>query len=116
MFDSIKKIFEKFSFTDEESDDERRRPILVNLPVSYCFKAICDYTKGQPFTDVVIKEDFNEIYYVDGKDEISLILLANQEGKTIISCHVLSGRRGKSRAKLYETLKVIDGLLNKGGQ
>lgn len=30
MFNSIKKVFEKFSFTDEESSDIKRHPILSN--------------------------------------------------------------------------------------
>lgn len=111
MFDSIKKVFEKFSFTDEESFDTKRHPILSNRNINYCFKTLSNYVSNN-FNDVIIKTDYGEIYYVDDIYEVTLILLSNEENKTLVSCHVLSYKRGKSRKKLYSVLDTINKILN----
>ena len=112
MFDSIKKVFEKFSFTDEESSDIKRYPILSNRNMNYCFKVLTNYVNNNNFKDVIIKADYGEIYYVDDIYEVTLILLSNEENKTLVSCHVLSSKRGKSREKLYAVLDVVNKVIN----
>ncbi len=112
MLDWLKRVFEKFSFTDEESDNERRHPVLSERSLSYCYKTLSEYARSENHESVILKEEFHEIYFVEGKFEVTLILLSSPEGKTIVSCHVLASRRGKSRQKLYETLETVNGLLN----
>lgn len=111
MIDSLKKIFERFSFTDENSQNEKRLPIVSRYNINYCFKKICNYVNNNSFENIIIKEDYYEIFYVDGIYEVTFILLSNKES-TLISCHVFSKKRGKSRDKLYEVLSNIENLLN----
>ena len=115
MFDSLKAVWEKFSFTDEESTNSKRHPILSKHGLNYCFKLLSEYVEKSDFQDVDIKNDFCEIYYVDGMYEVTLIMLGTEDHKTIVSCHVFCKKRGKSRKKLYLVLDRISKILNERG-
>lgn len=110
MFSSIKRFFEKFSFTDE-NDIPSRRPLVIKKPIGYCFNKINSYISNFNYKEFISRKDYNEIYFVDSKgNEVTLLLLENKGSETIISCHVASSSINTSSKKLIETMKEIKEL------
>lgn len=105
MFLFFKKHFSKFSFTSEDSKDEVLKPIYLKGSLSLYFKKITEYLKRkESISNLIIREDYNEIYYVENNDYEITLLFSQNENKTIISSHVKSKRIGQSYKKLISVL------------
>lgn len=106
MFLFFKKHFSKFSFTSEDSKDEALKPIYLKGSLSLYFKKITEYLKRKEnISNLIIREDYNEIYYVENNDYEITLLFSQNENKTIISSHVKSRKIGQSYKKLISVLK-----------
>lgn len=109
MLDGIKGFFEKFSFTDEDALDDRK-PLTIRRPLIFCFKKVERYIKDKGYESLIVREDYNEIYFKRNECEITLLFLEDSEGKTLLSSHVSSEKINHSRKELKEIMKEMKGI------
>lgn len=113
MADIINRLFGKFSFTDFDTKNTKRHPLVVRKSMNRTFDLLKDFIeKKENAQDKIYDLDYFQLYYVEQEYEVTLLLLADHDGKTIVSCHVTYPFPGKSLKYLYKVMNEIKKVLN----
>lgn len=108
------RLFGKFSFTDLNSKDEKRHPVIVRMSINRVYEKLKAYIEcNQCATNKVYSVDFYQLYYEEKGCEITLLLLADKDMKIIVSSHVRCSIPGRSLKCLYHVLNDVNEVLNK---
>jgi len=113
MADIFNRLFGRFSFTDLETKNVERHPLIVRKSLNKTFEMLQEYIeKKENVQNKIFDLDYLQLYFTEKRYEVTLLLLADSDGKTIVSCHVACSIPGKSLKYLYKIMHEVKEVLN----
>ena len=101
MFDKIREAFETFSQSSNINPDPTLRSIDVKMGPAMLANKIIDILKSLKYKTIRYNDIFNEIFTSKAGFEVTIHLLAGNNGATTIEVSVFSSEhRGKTRKAL----------------